>query len=343
MQNPIDKTLKMHEESPPPDASTTRQNKVEVPRFHPRNVGDGGMRVVDLLGLVRADYEARRLRSMPSALASMGHVAAILGALTLPLVPEDLSQYLFDRRDEGAAEGTIRIELILLRKGYTLAARQKRISLDSIPEFPRIDKRGLRVRKGFFTRAEVELLLKFLRQEEVRDLAEYLFESAWRPGQTLRFQWSWVDHDAIRVPGEETKNGQPHVLALAGNIAKIIERRRARAVGPYVFHRQGSPIRNFRHAWQSACMKAGLVRPEDPSKPRLVADLRRSGVSEMMNQGADRKTAKTISGHLTDSIFERYQIVSLGRQQEILERRAGGGPKLFRAERKVVKLSDWGT
>ena len=340
MQNPVDKTLKMHEESAPPDATPPRQNKVEVPRFHPRNVGEGGMRVVDLLGLVRADYEARRLRSMPSALASMGHVAALLGTLALPLVPEDLSQYLFDRRDEGAAEGTIRIELILLRKGYTLAARQKRISLDSIPEFPKIDKRGLRVRQGFFSREEYNLLQRFIRQEELRDLIAWQYESTWRIGQTLRLVWSWVGHDAVRVPGEFTKNGRPAILALAGNIAEIIERRRARAIGQFVFHRQGQQIRNFRHAWQTACLRAGLV--DEHGKPRLVHDLRRSGLSEGVEVGGDRKTLKSISGHITDSAFERYLVTSLRNQRELLEARAGKRQQ-DRAGKKVVRLSDWGT
>src|SRR4029453_11623864 len=109
----------------PSDAPSARQNKVEVPRFHPRNVGEGGMRVVDLLGLVRRDYEDRRLRSMPSAVASMGHVAMHLGELALPLEPEVLSESLQKRGPERAAEGTIRIELILLHKGFKLAAIRK--------------------------------------------------------------------------------------------------------------------------------------------------------------------------------------------------------------------------
>jgi integrase len=299
--------------------------------------------VVDLLGLVRRDYEDRRLRSMPSAVASMGHVAMHLGELALPLEPEDLSEYLHKRRAERAAEGTIRIELILLHKGFKLAAIRKFISLDSIPEFPKIDKRGLKVRQGYFTREEFNLLLRYLRFEELRDLIAFLYESAWRSGVAMHTQWEWVAHERILVPGEFTKNGKPQVLALAGNIATIIERRRARAIGPYVFHRQGQRIRNFRHAWNTACLRAGLVQAN--GKPRLPHDLRRSGVTEMDEMGIDRKIGKSISGHLTDSTYERYHIGSLKAQREALEARANGGKKEppVRAGQKVVRLSDWGT
>jgi len=65
---------------------------------------------------------------------------------------------------------------------------------------------------------------------------------------------------------------------------------------PYIFHRNGQAIGNFRKLWQRACTAIGLAG-------RLVHDLRRSGVKHLIDSGIDPHTVMAFSGHRTPSML----------------------------------------
>ena len=307
--------------------------RASVPRFTPENLLDRTFRVVDLLGLVRADYEIRRLRSAQSAFTSMGHVAAALGHIKASdLTTDHLTEYMLARRAEGASEATIRIELSLLSRGYRLGVKQRRIHGSIKPEFPQIDRRGLVVRQGFLTEPEVREVCRHL-HPDIADLVAFLFASAWRRGEATALEWAWVSGTEIHLP--TSKNGQPRILPLAGEVADIIARRRERELGPWVFHRRGAKIGHFDYQWRTATKKSGL-------SGKLVHDLRRSAIKRMMEHGANQRDAMAISGHLTASTFHRYQIVDTARQVEILDRLARRPPSRMSGEApQRVRLRDW--
>jgi integrase len=72
-------------------------------------------------------------------------------------------------------------------------------------------------------------------------------------------------------------------------------------VVPWLFHRDGKPIKSFRRAWATACRLAGLPG-------RIPHDFRRTAVRNLERAGVPRSTAMAMVGHQTEAIYRRYAI-----------------------------------
>jgi len=70
---------------------------------------------------------------------------------------------------------------------------------------------------------------------------------------------------------------------------------------------------NLRKLWPKATKGAGC-------EGLLFHDLRRSAVRNMMKAGVQQAVAMSVSGHTTDHIFQRYNIVAEDQLDEAMER-----------------------
>jgi integrase len=185
---------------------------------------------------------------------------------------------------------------------FSLAVQDGRLS--TTPYIPTLEEDN--ARQGFVDHGAFTALRENL-PEYLRDPITFLYLSGWRLGEMKALEWRDVDlaGKIVRLRPEISKNKDGRVLPLSGGLFEIMERAHAtrRLDCPFVFHRNGEPIGDFRKAWSTACKAAGL-------SPVLVHDLRRTAVRNMVRAGIPDRIAMSLSGHKTRSIFDRYNIVS---------------------------------
>ena len=117
-----------------------------------------------------------------------------------------------------------------------------------------------------------------------------------------------VDLEAgiVRLEPGSTKNGEGRTFPVSAlpELATLLRdqrdattaaERRLGAVIPWVFHREGQEIKDFRDAWRRACKRAGLVG-------MIPHDFRRTAVRKLERAGGPQSVAMKLVGHRTESI-----------------------------------------
>ena len=257
-----------------------------------------------------SDYRVRRVKSLASVLSHLKPLRDHFGDWrAMDITFRAIETYITTRREDEKSNATINRELELLRRALRLA--HDRQLLPSIPKVRVLPENN--TRQGFFERPDLEAVVAAL-PAYLQDFTRFAYLTGWRKGEITSLKWTDMDRDAgaIRLRPEAAKTGRGRTVMLEGDLAELIDRRwEARLfekngnvrIAAVVFHRDGEPVGDFRKAWATACKAAGV-----PDK--LFHDLRRTAARNMVRAGVPERVAMAVTGHLTRSMFDRYNIVS---------------------------------
>jgi len=301
------------------------------------------MKISELLNALEADYKLRDKES-PQFRAHLKHIREYFGAWrAVEVTAEAVDKFITERQETGTAAATINRSTQLLNQAFGLAIKRKHLS--TAPPIRHLSEKD-NARQGFFNDADFHALSRNL-PEYLHDFARFGYLTGWRKGEIASLRWEDVDSDVIRLRGVNAKNGASRVI-LGGELGELIERRKADRqvktstgvmLSAWVFHNEGEPVGDFRKAWATACVAAGLglficrdckqpvnghrceqCRAEVKYSGRLFHDFRRTGVRNMVRAGVPERVAMTISGHKTRSIFDRYNIVNEADLRDAMQR-----------------------
>jgi len=261
--------------------------------------------LADLKELHRNNYAMRSNRSWKRAKQAWAHLEAQLGAeaRAVDLDYAAVERYAAHRKTDGAALSTIAYEVAALRRAFTLAVKAKILAFR--PEFPtfKLDN----ARQGFFEPDELTRLLAEL-PDYLRPVAIFAYWTGWRgPSEILSLTWDRVDFDAgeIRTDSSRSKNKEARIFpfGVVPALRQLLEVQHKHAKGKYVFHHNGDRIKDYNTAWRGACKRAGL-------KGKIMHDFRRTAVRNLERAGISRDVARRLTGHKTDAVYSRYNIVN---------------------------------
>ena len=258
----------------------------------------------DLLDHAKANIKASTARIWE--LVVEVNIRPFFGSLKANAVTTDrLKSYRRKRLADGRSEATCNRELSILRTAFHLGRKCTPPKAANVPFFPMVTESA--GRQGFLADEQYRQLRDIL-PDYLKPLFVCGYFTGVRVGELLALRWDQVDWEQrfITLNAEETKAGFTRAIPiLDGDMLYWLRWSQSYADGcPWIFHREGSRIKDFRGAWTSACALAGV--------PDLkFHDLRRTAVRNMRRAGVPQVMRMRISGHRTDSMERRYNIVDV--------------------------------
>ena len=270
------------------------------------------------------------------------HLKPFFGHLRATQVSSDLiDRYINKRKSDqtrsktAPENGTINRELALVKSAFNHGTEQTPPKVRFVPHFNMLEENN--VRRGF---VQDEQYLRLSRECAVEGVwLAGLFETAyaygWREDELLALRVGQLDLLGKIIDLGETKNGDQRMIHMTEHVFQCLVRCVAgKKPDDFVFTRDdGSRVKDFRQAWWNACIRAGLGRFEcrdcdsnvsegrrcstcqSKKKAKYIGlkfhDLRRTGIRNMSRKGIPEKVGMLISGHRTDSVYRRYNIVDM--------------------------------
>jgi integrase len=283
----------------------------DIAAGRPLNPRADRIKLDELLDDLLTEYRVNERASLRRMKELVGHLRPLLGHMRAAAVTTaDVNRYVGRRQGDDAANATINRELAALKRAYSLAYQAGRLLVK--PHIPMLAENN--VRTGFFEREQFEGMRAQL-PAELHGVVSFAYVTGWRmPTEILTLQWRQIDFEAgvVRLEPGTTKNREGRVFPFNDELRAVLEAQRAttanlqRRTGriiPWVFHRQGRPIKSLYGAWRAACRAAGVPG-------RIPHDFRRTAVRNLERAGVPRSVAMKLTGHKTEAVYRRYAIVS---------------------------------
>jgi integrase len=272
------------------------------------------------------DYKNNGKKSIDKAARSARYIVAYFTNKRLrrakDITTSAVKQFIDFQIDQEFSNAEINRKSAALKRMFNLAIEHEKFF--STPHFPRLDESS--PREGFFETYEFRAVHREL-SNPVKPVAVFAFYLGWRVREITGLQWKDVSlqNRWVRIGRRRTKGKENREIFLPDEVYDILlnqrmktldlERQQGRII-PWVFHRDGNPIKDFRWDWQHACRRAGV-----PGK--YFHDFRRTAYRNMTHLGIPEAVMRDIIGHRTQSMAERYGISDPRGRQEAARRLSG--------------------
>lgn len=235
------------------------------------------------------------------------------------------------KRKKPPAFGTLDRELELLQRFVNYAVSGGKLAKNPIASVKALNKSNIRrvvIAPDAFERLHAGA------DEAFKPILSLAFATGMRRGEILSLKWRG-ESDAygldlkagvIRLADGDTKTDEPRTIYLTASAIAALKTVPRHLKCQFVFWNPETeaPWKEVRKKWKAACNAAGL-------EGVWFHDLRRSFVTLARRRGIAASVVRRFSGHKTEAVFKRYDIVEEGDLRAAVALLDGSGTDLVPA------------
>ncbi|MCE5272640.1 site-specific integrase [bacterium] len=244
-----------------------------------------------------------------------------LGGITLSrLSPLDLERLKKKMTDAEQSPRSITYALALVRQVINRAKGMNLFEGDNpVNKVRKPSKDNRRMR--FLSHSEAARLLNELLAGGYYDIHDMTLLSLYcglRAGEIFSLPWDCIDFDRGQILIRDTKSGRNRIAYMTGPVREMLLRRQATASEGLLFQKpDGGRIGQIPHTFIWTVDKLGLNKGVADRRDKVVFHtLRHTFASWLVESGVDLYTVKTLLGHQTLAMTERYSHLSQGTLQQ---------------------------
>ena len=206
------------------------------------------------------------------------------------------------------SNATLNRELSFLQTSFRLAIEDNKLATS--PNFRTLRLKEPNPRSGFINKWDYEKIMAEL-PKHLKGVFQFAYVTGWRKSEITGLKWERVNvkEGKLELAPGEAKSDQPRDIYVGKNLQQMFERLwNEKEANPeynneYVFlnRKKDGKLLDFRYEWGAACKRAGCKH--------IFHDCRRVAITNLINSGVPESSAMFISGHKSNSIIKRYNII----------------------------------
>jgi len=250
-------------------------------------------------------------------------ISPVIGNTPLKTIsPFDLERIKKTMSDGEQSPRSIRYALAVIRQVFNFA-RHYDLYKGEVPtskvKIPQSDNRRLR----FLTHEEAELLLDTLKIKSTHtyEMALMSLYCGMRAGEIFSLTWGDVDFERGMLSLRDTKSGRNRVAFMTQNVKDMLSAKEKGKNDDLVFPgRGGIKITSISNSFDRTVKILGFNEGITDIRQRVVFHtLRHTYASRLVERGVDLYTVKTLLGHSTLALTERYSHLGNGTLQNAVK------------------------
>jgi len=226
--------------------------------------------------------------------------------------PLMIEKFRKSRLNAGNTKSTCNRYMALLKRMFNLAIDEGYLENNPVKKIKFYPENPARER--VLTVKEERRLMK-ASSEHLKSVLIVALNSGMRASEILSLQWNQVDFGAKKIRVEKTKSGKTRFINInTPLLEELLKLRERNGQSPFVFPNSetGRPLNSVKKAFKGACRRAGI-------KGLRLHDLRHTFASRLIERGVDIETLRSLLGHYSILITQRYTHSDDERKQKAVE------------------------